>query len=399
MTLRPVVFSFFGLWCMLIGESCVLADVVDLADVVGGGNGTGSGTYGFGINPLNASVGMTPSGGTIFGDSTYHTVELPFVDGVFVPNGTNQITSIATHQYTFATDNRSYDWIENGPNEGSGNFSVLAGIDYDAGPNSMIGFHANKGITFDLDAIRATTGMSIDLFSAVVGTVTGAGGDADFRVFLDGGLEIAFLDMTVNQAFNISLPISPSDRFLTLVSTDGSSDDYSADRVIVGNAKLIGVPKPICAGDGTLIEGFGVTGDFNATCGSDDSYWAAHGSSLFFQIADPVVQFELTATAPAGFGGSTISVDVEASKQSDLANLNLRALLFNFTTGSYVSLPGIMPLATTDAIQNFELPGGSDPADFIEPGTNEVRLLLQTIQTSGLPNVRTQLDEVLFNFE
>ncbi len=157
--------------------------------------------------------------------------------------------------------------------------------------------------------------------------------------------------------------------------------------------------EAICAGDGTLIEGFGETGDFNATCGSDDSYWAAHGASLFFQIADPVVQFELTATVPAGFGGGTISVDIEASKQSELANLNLRALLFNFTTGNYVSLPGIMPLATTDAVQNFALPGGSDPADFIEPGTNEVRLLLQTIQTSGLPNVRTQLDEVLFNFE
>ena len=250
MTLRSVVFSFFGIWCMLIGESCVLADIVDLADVVGGGNGTGSGTYGHGINPLNGSIGLTPSGGTIFGDTTYHTVALPFVDGVFVPNGTNQITSIATHQFTFATDNRSYDWIENGPNEGSGNFSVLAGIDYDAGSNSMIGFHANKGITFDLDAIRSSTGMSIDLFSAVVGTVPGAGGDADFRVFLDGGLEIAFLDMTVNQPFNISLPISPSDRFLTLVSTDGSSNDYSADRVIVGNATLTGVPEPICAGDG-----------------------------------------------------------------------------------------------------------------------------------------------------
>ena len=72
--------------------------------------------------------------------------------------------------------------------------------------------------------------------------------------------------------------------------------------------------------------------------------------------------------------------------------------MFNFTTGKYVALPGIMPLATADAVQNFALPAGSDPADFID-GNNEVNLLLQTIQTSGLPNVRTQLDEVLFNFE
>jgi hypothetical protein len=40
-----------------------------------------------------------------------------------------------------------------------------------------------------------------------------------------------------------------------------------------------------------------------------------------------------------------------------------------------------------------------DVSDFIGPGTNEVRLLLPMIQTSGPANVRTQLDEVLFNFE
>ena len=58
-----------------------------------------------------------------------------------------------------------------------------------------------------------------------------------------------------------------------------------------------------------------------------------------------------------------------------------------------------MPLTTADQLQSFELPVGSDPNDFIEPETNEVRLLIQTIQTSGLPNVRTQLDEVQFVFE
>jgi len=155
----------------------------------------------------------------------------------------------------------------------------------------------------------------------------------------------------------------------------------------------------VCAGSGTLIEGSGEINDFNAACGSDDSFWAAHGEAFAFQLSDPVVQFEFTATAPAGFGGGTISVDIEASKQSDLANVNLRALLFNFTTQTYVFLPGSFALSTADALQNFALPGGADPPDFIEPGTNDVRLLLQTIQTSGLPNVRTLLDQVLFNFD
>ncbi len=111
------------------------------------------------------------------------------------------------------------------------------------------------------------------------------------------------------------------------------------------------------------------------------------------------MQFELTATAPAGFAGNSLSIDIEASKENNNANLNLLAFLFNYATGSYESLPSIMPLTTTDVIQTFDLPGGADPNDFVEPGTNDVKLLMLTIQTSGLPNVRTQLDEVLFNFE
>ncbi len=206
----------------------------------------------------------------------------------------------------------------------------------------------------------------------------------------------------------LMLSVNPSltpDEVRTLLHQNADDVGEAGFDIFFGNGRIncaatvAAIPSAaICAGDGTLIEGFGETDDYNATCGSDDSYWAAHGDSLFFQVSDPVVQFELTATVPAGISGGTISVGIEASKQSDLANLNLRALLFNFATGSYVSLPGIMPLAITDAVQNFALPGGADPADFIGPN-NEAWLLLQTIQTSGLPNVRTQLDEVLFNFE
>ena len=75
----------------------------------------------------------------------------------------------------------------------------------------------------------------------------------------------------------------------------------------------------------------------------------------------------------------------------------MRALLFNFDTNEYVALPGTMVLNPTDAIQTFDLPGGANPSDYVDAGTNEVRLLLQTLQTSGAPNVRTRLDEVLFN--
>ena len=155
----------------------------------------------------------------------------------------------------------------------------------------------------------------------------------------------------------------------------------------------------VCANGGTLVKGFGEINDFGATCDTDDSYWAAHGDTFAFQVSDPVSQFEFVATAPAGFSEGTISIDIEASKEIDEGNLNLRALLFNFATGGYEALLETMPLTTSDATQDFELPAGSNPNDFVDPGTNDVRLLIQTVQSSGLPNVRTQVDEVLFNFE
>jgi hypothetical protein len=155
---------------------------------------------------------------------------------------------------------------------------------------------------------------------------------------------------------------------------------------------------PICADSGTLIEGVGQQNDFVATCGSDEVRWGAHGAIFAFQVSDRVTQFELRATSPTSTP-SSVSIDVEARKQTSAANLNLRGSLFNYMTGQYVALPGILSLSTTDSIRVFDLPGVSDPADFVEPGTNEVRLLLQTIQTSGSPNVRTQIDEVLFNVD
>ena len=126
-----------------------------------------------------------------------------------------------------------------------------------------------------------------------------------------------------------------------------------------GAVYLYKLCETVCAGSGVLIEGFGESNDFNATCGSDDLYWAAHGTSLFYQLADPVVQFELTATAPAGFAGNSLSVDIEASKENNNGNLNILAFLFNYATGSYESLPSIMPLTTTDVIQTFDLPAGA----------------------------------------
>ncbi len=209
------------------------------------------------------------------------------------------------------------------------------------------------------------------------------------------GKQIAKLladDGAAGDRFGYSVSISGTIAIVGAWPTTGTSGPaYLFDEVCTGG--------PVCASSGTLIEGSGETNDFNATCGSDNVYWSSHGETFAYALTDPVTQFELTATAPPGFVGNSISVDIEASKSSNNGNLSLLAFLFNHATGSYESLPVIFPLTTTDTVQTFNLPTGSNPDDFVQPGTGEVSLLLFTIQTSGLPNVRTRLDEVLFHFQ
>ncbi|HQL76094.1 MAG TPA: malectin domain-containing carbohydrate-binding protein, partial [Phycisphaerae bacterium] len=132
---------------------------LNLADIVGGGNGLGTGTYMAGINPgTGGLVGPgDPNPGTVTGDGFHPVADLPFVDGVFIPHaaGYMQIaTTGLTMQHNYpARDGNSWDYFRNGPTGGT--TSVLGGVDYASAGHSLIGMHANKGITFDLDAIRA----------------------------------------------------------------------------------------------------------------------------------------------------------------------------------------------------------------------------------------------------
>jgi hypothetical protein len=159
--------------------------------------------------------------------------------------------------------------------------------------------------------------------------------------------------------------------------------------------RFMALPVPVFAHSGTLIEGNGQENDFSATISSDDLRWGAFGTTLFYRVNDPVTQFELVTTALTGTP-NTVCLIVEARKQSSSANLLVRANLYNFQSGQYVSLVGIQSLGTADSSQTFLLPGGANPEDFVDPNTLEMRALLQTSQTSGLSNVRTQIDQVRF---
>ena len=108
----------------------------------------------------------------------------------------------------------------------------LGEIDYAASGHGLLFMHANKGITFDLDAIRrANPGHKLVRFRTVAGnteTSSENGGPrpvyADVWVLVDG--QVRFRRREINGcsgAFPVAFAIDPKDRFLTLVATDGGN--------------------------------------------------------------------------------------------------------------------------------------------------------------------------------
>ena len=228
---------------------------IDLADVVGNGNGTGTGTDNTGYNPRNGAyvIGITstdnPGVSNVY--NVVATEPSGFIDGVFVPDGGLGPTLVSSTGVTATLPDTSGNSWE--PAIGSnaaccGSTLTVGGqpVDFATGTHSFIGFHANKGITFDLDAMRAANpGLTIQNFTATVGNVAPQGSSA-FTVLLDGA--VAFATTATNggqEAVPVNVAIA-GQRFLTLVATD--QGDYSFDSQIVGDPRLTLVPEPASLG-------------------------------------------------------------------------------------------------------------------------------------------------------
>ena len=81
----------------VVFASQAMALPLDLADVVGGGNGFGTGTPDTGIDPRTGSIvsGITATDNP-GASNIYNSVAYSFVDGVFVPDGNVGGSSVMT---------------------------------------------------------------------------------------------------------------------------------------------------------------------------------------------------------------------------------------------------------------------------------------------------------------
>lgn len=209
---------------------------VNLADIVGGGNGFGTGKIGVGINPLNGQMEqcLTPEEATTPGQGFVETSRNRFVDGVFVPDGSAGPVQVSSKGHFFAqcppTTNLFWTPVLNGGQvaqwfgaEPTPMF--LDGVEYGTASNPAIFVHSNLGVTFDLNAIRSVLDAAeLDAFRAKCG-ISSSGPNrspwVDIWILVDGQLRFVQKGVGASKVYDISVPLRPGDEFLTLMTTDG----------------------------------------------------------------------------------------------------------------------------------------------------------------------------------
>lgn len=226
---------------------------LNLADIVVGGNGFGTGKPDHMIDLTTGRIFRIDSGSNnspVKGPLALEARFLPGIDYLFVPDGGEGSVRISSvgHEFTECpdTDGYSYCSVANGGvlrhNLRLGQVAelVLGGRRYGTLTFPAMSMHANVGITFDLDIIReAVPGIQIECFSALCGVSETALRETrhtvkehnrtDFWVLVDGRVCYQRLSVQAGTgAAPVRVELSSESRFLTLVVTDGG-DNHGFD--------------------------------------------------------------------------------------------------------------------------------------------------------------------------
>ena len=167
--------------------------------------------------------------------------KVPGVLGVFLPDGKADIKvdDRIVLKGLPKTSGHAWDTIANRPLQGQ-RTTKLDGIDYAAKGRTLLGLHANGGITFDLEKIRRLSGLREGRLTGVVGfgaSETAADTKADLTVFVDDQIKFQQLRLRKKETVALDVPIPADARTLTLVATDGG-DGIGSDLLFIGDPKL-----------------------------------------------------------------------------------------------------------------------------------------------------------------
>ncbi len=227
---------------------------LDVTDLICGGDGT-THRRGIAVDAVDGSIGKLEPVGLRTGDGNYHPSHgIPVVDGAFVPDGTHGAMKVdsAGHQFAFPpTTNSAMNRIWTGGPipwaDELGISTVIGNVDYSTNGHGIICTHCDNAITLDLDAVRriypdrTLTGFHCQMGNSYVNGVKGAAKMnpvTSAYVLIDGSSRFEKVKFT-NQGtpFSIDVPLTRTDRFLTLAALD-DGNDIDRDWILWTDPKL-----------------------------------------------------------------------------------------------------------------------------------------------------------------
>lgn len=239
--------------------------LLDLLDIVAGGNGTGNRRE-RGIDPVTGMEDPLYVPKYRGGDRQYWRVSWhKLIDGVFIPDGRAGAIQLDSAGHTFdgfpPTCGEAWgsiwaraaevkqDKLKLAKNTIYWIYAMGSGEQFMPDRRGLLCFHANAGITFNLEAMRK---MHPDVrparFRATAGLVDGrfrkpsALGMADVWVFVDGRLKLKHMQLRPRDGtINVDVELGPHDRFLAIALTDGDAN-RSFDWVVIGDPVLLMTP-------------------------------------------------------------------------------------------------------------------------------------------------------------
>jgi hypothetical protein len=217
-------------------------DLVSLCDLVLGGSGYGSAEKpSFNCDPNTGQILEFFTGEHRKVEKAYRKVQAcPYIDGIFVPNGKNQVVTSQGHVFEECPDTNGMYFNDLGFNSQYRYFPQIekqyAGDRKLNFPTSRLFMHSNLGLTIDLNAVRRHfPGQEISRFLTAVGTAYAneygvimaveemAPSISQFDVWItvDGKLRSRAQQVRWDSLLTLEVPLEPQDRFLSILVTDG----------------------------------------------------------------------------------------------------------------------------------------------------------------------------------
>lgn len=215
---------------------------LSLTDLVMGGNGHGTSLETREFYAVSTGQKLTDSAReyrTV--DGSYRKVTAnPFIDGLFVPNGPNQVVSSEGHTFAECPETSGFYYYDLCFDR-SWNYAPSVAERFQKRRNlnrapEVAFMHSNLGVTFDLEAVRRQfPGQSIRRFQAAVGTLSSCWGftvltpeqlaldftEFDVWIVVDGQFRAKAERVRWNSLIDLDVPLTPKDRFLSVMVTDG----------------------------------------------------------------------------------------------------------------------------------------------------------------------------------